>query len=138
MSGPQASSSRSGWGLIHIRGVQTGGRFSLVELTAPPGDMPPLHVHRRDDETFYVLGGELTLHVGDRVVRAGPGTCVHAPRDVPHTYQVTSTEPARWLVVSSPAGFEELVEQMGRRPNKELLADYGIDVLGPPGTMPTR
>ena len=128
----------SGWYLAHVRGTHTHDRFALTEITAPAGDMPPLHVHRRDDETFYVLDGELTLYVGDDVVTAGSGICVHAPRNVPHTYEVTSPGTARWLIVSSPAGFEALLERMGTTPPERLFVEHGIEVLGPPGTRPGR
>jgi quercetin dioxygenase-like cupin family protein len=127
----------TGWYLAHVRGTHTNDRFALTEMLAPPGDMAPLHVHRRDDETFYVLDGELTLYVGDDVITADRGVCVHAPRNVPHTYEVTSTASARWLIISSPAGFEALIERMGTMPAERLFVDHGIEVLGPPGTLPT-
>jgi mannose-6-phosphate isomerase-like protein (cupin superfamily) len=41
---------------------QTGGRFSLVEQLARRGMATPLHVHREDDESFYVIEGELTVY----------------------------------------------------------------------------
>ena len=126
----------SGWYLAHIQGVHTNDRFALTEVVAPAGDMAPLHVHRRDDETFYVLDGEVTLYIGEDVIAAGPGVCVHAPRNVAHTYEVTSAGSARWLIVSSPAGFEALIDNMGSLPAERLFVDYGIEVLGPPGALP--
>jgi quercetin dioxygenase-like cupin family protein len=126
----------SGWYLAHMRGSHTNDRFALSEVIAPGGDMPPLHIHRRDDETYYVLDGELTLYIGDDVITAGPGVCVHAPRNIAHTYEVTSGGSARWLIVSSPAGFETLIERMGTMPAERLFVEYGIEVLGPPGALP--
>jgi quercetin dioxygenase-like cupin family protein len=52
---------------VHVRGEDTGGRYGAVEYEAPPGHQPPPHVHRDDDEGFYVIEGELTLWVGDAV-----------------------------------------------------------------------
>ena len=90
---------------VHIDGDQSGGAYSLSEVWGPKGDMPPLHVHHRDDEAFYVLDGELRLFIGDQqtVVRAGQAAL--APKGIPHVYRVES-DGARWLVVTSPAGFE--------------------------------
>ena len=70
---------------IPISGAATDGAFALLEVSGPPGDQPPLHVHHDHDEGFYVLEGELTLWVGDavHVLRAGEGML--APRGVPHT-----------------------------------------------------
>jgi mannose-6-phosphate isomerase-like protein (cupin superfamily) len=48
---------------IHVDGATSGGALALLDERGRRGNMPPLHVHRRDDETFYVLEGELTLFV---------------------------------------------------------------------------
>jgi quercetin dioxygenase-like cupin family protein len=132
---------------VHISGAETGGAFALLEASGPPGDQPPLHVHHHDDEGFYVLDGELTLWVGDavHVLRAGEGML--APRGVPHTLRVGDSE-ARWLVTSSPAGFEGFVRAIGTpapataMPDPEELARvaavYGIEILGPPGMLPAE
>jgi|SRR5918996_6251607 mannose-6-phosphate isomerase-like protein (cupin superfamily) len=137
---------------VHVPGEDTGGAFSLSELRAAEGSMPPLHVHHRDDETFYVLEGELRLFAGDRELVVSAGRAAVAPRGTPHTYRVESAE-ARFLVVNSPAGFEQFVAAMGDpaaqhalppsdRPTDpaalaQAAAEYGIEVLGPPGMLPT-
>lgn len=126
----------AGWYVAHVRGHDTNERFALVEVSAGPGDMPPLHVHRRDDETFYVLEGGLTVWVGSDVIEVGPGMCVHLPRNIPHTYRTAPQHSTRWLVASSPAGFETVIEQMETQPVGQLFVDHGIEVLGPPGTTP--
>jgi mannose-6-phosphate isomerase-like protein (cupin superfamily) len=136
---------------IKVRGSETNDAWSMHEVTCPGGDMPPLHVHHRDDEAFYVLVGELTLFVGDRKLQLGAGDCAVAPRGVPHTYRVES-DGARVLVVNSPAGFERFVAEAGVPAEAETLppgppaisperlaeiaAGYGIEILGPPGTLP--
>ena len=129
---------------VHLTGKETAGTLSVVEATGPAGPAAPLHVHRREDETFYVLEGELTLLIGERVHRAGAGSLVYAPRDVAHTFTVDSPT-ARWLVVSTPSDFEEFVACLGSSadaaeapaaPDPERLAavaaSFGIDILGPP------
>jgi mannose-6-phosphate isomerase-like protein (cupin superfamily) len=134
---------------IHVRGDEAGG-LGLVEITGAPGDMPPLHVHHRDDEVFYVLEGELELHAGDTSVLLGPGEAFVAPRGVPHVYRVASPTPARWLGLST-AGFEAFVEAASDpAPRAELppagapdlprimaaAAAADIELLAPPGTFP--
>lgn len=136
---------------VHIDGEQSAGAYSLVEHSARRHDMPPLHVHHRDDETFYVIEGEMTLFVGDRKIALGKGEAALAPRGVPHVYRVES-EQARWLVISTPAGFEQFVRAAAEpAPSDELpppgrpfdpgalaqvAAEYGIEILGPPGKLP--
>jgi quercetin dioxygenase-like cupin family protein len=98
---------------IHIGGESTGGAYGLVECLAPSGYMPPPHVHEDVAEGILVLEGELTVHTATGPHRLGAGVSLHAPASEPHTIEVTSAEPCRWLVVSSLAGFEEFVRAFG-------------------------
>jgi uncharacterized cupin superfamily protein len=107
----------------------------------PPGHMPPLHVHHAEDEGFYVLEGEVTLFLPGEAVVCRPGDFVLAPRGVPHAYRV-GDRPARWLVTSTPAGFERFVADVAALgdPDPESLgrvaAEHDIEILGPPGDLP--
>lgn len=86
-------------------GEDTEGRFALIEAVGRKGNAPPPHTHRREDEIFYVLEGELAVSVGDRTIQAVPGTMVFLPRNVQHSFTIES-EQARMLVLLTPAGFE--------------------------------
>ena len=66
---------------------ETGGQFGLVESLSPKGTEPPRHIHSWEDETFYVLEGEITFYIGDKTYAAHHGAFVSAPRGVPHSYQ---------------------------------------------------
>jgi quercetin dioxygenase-like cupin family protein len=132
---------------IHIDGDTSGGGFALLEMCGPRGDMPPLHVHERDDETFYVIDGELSLFVGGQQLILGAGQAALAPRAVPHAYRVESEE-ARWLLITTPAGLDSFVRDVaepapadelppaGRPQDPAVLAQaaakVGIEILGPP------
>ena len=120
----------------------TRGKYGLVDMIeVAAGDMPPLHVHHTHDEGFLLLEGELSLFLPDREITLRPGEFVLAPRGIPHTYQVGDS-PARWLVLSTPPAFEQFVEDVAvlDEVTPEALtatgAVYGIEILGPPRTMP--
>ena len=130
----------------------TEGRVTVIEHRAPQGAGSPLHVHRNEDEWFYVTEGALTFWVGGRVIDAPAGSFVYGPRGVSHTFTVTSPE-GRFLLVAEPAGFEGFMRALAepaqaltlppatsRPPDPErmmaIAADYGIEILGPPG-IPT-
>jgi quercetin dioxygenase-like cupin family protein len=120
----------------------TDGKYGLVDMIeVAAGDMPPLHVHHTHDEGFLLLEGELSLFLPDGEISLRPGQFALAPREIPHTYRVGES-PARWLVLSTPAGFERLVEDVAAADDvtPEALAaagnEHGIEILGPPGTMP--
>jgi mannose-6-phosphate isomerase-like protein (cupin superfamily) len=126
-------------------------RSSLIEAEARRGNMPPLYVHRDEDEWFYVLAGRLSLYTPAGASELGPGDAVLGPRGVPHTYRVES-ETARWLVGTNGGGFAAFVEATSvpaeddgyapaeRMPAPEMLAAEaaarGIEILGPPGLLP--
>jgi quercetin dioxygenase-like cupin family protein len=97
---------------VLLRSEESGGVVSMVETASPVGFAgPPLHIHDFD-EAFYVLEGELTFQLEDRLFTAGPGELAFAPRNVPHTYANRSGAPARVLIVCTPAGFERYFARM--------------------------
>jgi quercetin dioxygenase-like cupin family protein len=106
--------------LVHVRvsREEGEGRLSVLEMTAPRGSMPPLHVHS-EDETCYVLEGALTIFAGDRVERLTPGDSLLAPRGVPHTY-VAESEGTRMLVVTE-GEYERFVRAVGRPAEQDTL-----------------
>src|SRR5215469_4729346 len=64
----------SGWLVTFLAtGQDTLGQFALQEQVGRKGNVPPPHIHHREDETFYVLEGEMTFSIGDRTVKATPG-----------------------------------------------------------------
>ena len=63
-------------------GENTGGRLTVYEILFPADSGPPLHVHEREDEAFYVLEGGLSVRMGDEEFEASPGSFVFQPRGV--------------------------------------------------------
>ena len=130
--------------------AQTGGRVAVIHHDGPKDAGSPLHVHHRENEWFYVLDGELTVWVGGQVIRAPAGSFVFGPQDTPHTFTVSSPGGARFLLVTEPAGFEGFMRTCAEpahsltlppppsappdpRQLTAIAAEYGIDILGPPG-----
>jgi quercetin dioxygenase-like cupin family protein len=97
---------------VRVSGAQTGGAFALADHLARRGNASPVHVHDRDDETFFVLDGELRVFAGEEEHAAGPGTVAVLPRRLRHAYVVTSAT-ARFLTLHTPAGFEQFAAEAG-------------------------
>lgn len=125
----------------------TGGGFGLLEAQLAPGFSPPLHVHRAEDESFYVLEGELTMRCGDRMFAAPAGAFVFLPRGVPHSFVVEGDRPARMLTLLTPGGGEGFFIDGGRPAEgdglppaapldiealKRVSSRYKADIVGPP------
>ena len=102
---------------------------SMFDWTLPSGFSTGLHVHRIQEETFYVLEGECEWKVGDQKIRATPGTYLFIPPGVPHDIANASGRPARVLMTVSPPGheryFEELVKLVSHSspPDTKLIAE---------------
>jgi mannose-6-phosphate isomerase-like protein (cupin superfamily) len=96
---------------VKASAADTGGRYTLLEITAPPGLQTPLHVHYREDEGFYVLDGTVTILVGEETVELGPGQHAFGPRDIPHRFTV-GPDGARMIWVLTPGSFEDFVEEV--------------------------
>jgi quercetin dioxygenase-like cupin family protein len=102
---------------------QTAGTFALMESVFARGAEPPPHVHHREDESFFVLEGDLSVRVGDDTFSAGPGSFVFCPRDVPHLLTLHS-EQARTLTLLTPGGLESFFVELGEpAPGVRTLPD---------------
>jgi len=138
---------------VKASGQSTGGGFSLTEAIIPPGYSPPTHVHRREDESFYVLEGELTVKCGDDTFPATAGTFVTLPRDVPHGFVVEGDTPVRMLNLMTPGGGEQFFVEAGRpaladglppegpldiEGLKKASVKYESELVGPPMTARAR
>jgi len=150
-----ADEGRSFWLVTDLHtfkvvGKDTGGAFALSELTAYTQFAPPPHIHRNEDESYYVLEGEFEFVDDGHAFTAGPGTLVHLPRGRLHVHRNAGDTPARALVLVTPAGVEKFVEEAGepaKDPSSvppppemqelqvivEKAQKYGIEVPPPPG-----
>lgn len=98
---------------VKASGDESGGAFSLIEAHYPPGFAPPSHVHHREDESFYVLEGEVTFTCGARMWTAGPGAFAVLPRGVEHGFTISEAAPAKMLQMSSAPGLERFFRDAG-------------------------
>lgn len=97
-------SYQGGFFKVLLAPEQTGGSMALVDMTLPKGVEPPVHMHSREDETFYLLEGAMSFHIGDSLIKAAVGEAVFAPRQVPHHFVIES-ESARFLTLITPGQF---------------------------------
>jgi quercetin dioxygenase-like cupin family protein len=137
-----------GFDTIRLTGEQTGGALGVTETEETRGAGPPLHVHSREDETYYVVEGSFTFFIGDETIAATSGSLVFAPRGIPHTYRIDSPT-GRYLCLIVPAGWERFFAAAGlpaAEPNfsppdeedfdriGDIAAQSGVSILGPPRT----
>jgi quercetin dioxygenase-like cupin family protein len=89
----------------------TGGRFSLIELNLVKGLEPPRHMHTNEDESFYVLEGEIRFFTGEEQHDIKTHEFLHIPRGIPHHFKLVS-DTAKVLMHLTPGGLEEMFIEM--------------------------
>ncbi len=130
-------------------GEQTGGAYSLFEVTTQPGGGVLPHVQHREDESFYVLEGGYEFLVEARTIRAGAGFLLYVPKGNLHTYKNVGEGVGRMLVSQTPGGlYEHFFEEVGKPVDDEagplvfedqpdvgriveVAAKYGIEIPVP-------
>ncbi|HET7550679.1 MAG TPA: quercetin 2,3-dioxygenase [Gemmatimonadaceae bacterium] len=133
--------------VLKATAASTNGAYGLLESWVRAGASPPLHVHHREDETFWILEGSVTVRCGEETFEAGAGSYVFLPRGVPHTFRVNGEAPAHMLTMLSPGGGEAFFVEGGRPaesatfppPSAPDLArlervahEFGSEFVGPP------
>jgi quercetin 2,3-dioxygenase len=114
---------------------QTGGAFGVWRYQIPPGEGPPLHIHRGEDEFFYVLSGTFDFRLGERVSRAPAGSFVFIRRDAVHTWTNVGPEPGVLIGGVTPAGFEGYFmawKDADENSLRALETEHNMEVVGPP------
>ena len=127
---------------VRAKAETTNGAFGLVEhWEVQPGFASPYHTHHREDESFYIVQGEVAFVIDGQWHRVGAGGFVFGPREIPHGFKVVGDQPAQMLLQATPGGFEQFVIELGQPladpvgppdiPRMiETAARYGIDILG--------
>lgn len=111
-----AGTGRTYWGpgdlyTFLVTGEESGGAYFAMEALVPPGGGPPPHIHRREDETFYVIDGRITFRLGDEIVTGGPGDFVNVPRGSVHCFRNDGEGVARMILTFTPSGMERFFEE---------------------------
>jgi mannose-6-phosphate isomerase-like protein (cupin superfamily) len=94
-------------------GEETNGTYAVFEALVGPGGGPPPHVHRREEEGFYILDGEITFTIDGQQVVATAGMFANVPVGTPHSFRNESQRPARMLISLAPAGLEKMFFEIG-------------------------
>ena len=104
-------------------GKDTGGRYATWYAIVPPGGGPPPHIHSREEESFFILDGQITFQVGDQRLVATAGMFANMPIGQLHSFKNETDQPARMIISVAPAGLEEMFIEVGQQ-------------LSPDGTIP--
>jgi quercetin dioxygenase-like cupin family protein len=131
---------------MKARPDDTGGSVSVIDVILPPGKATPLHAHPHAEESFYLVDGDIVLHVDGTDHQLAKGATYTIRRGTPHAFAVASSG-AHLVVSFTPGGDEQFFVEAGEpAPRRELppptepdLEKYrkaaertGLILLGPP------
>jgi mannose-6-phosphate isomerase-like protein (cupin superfamily) len=127
---------------VKISSRDSGGAYSMMEQFYPPNGGPPLHLHHREDEWWYILEGSFVFEIDGERVYAGAGDTVFGPRGRRHTLQNIGSTRGKTLVTVVPGGLDKFFRELsaavppGASPDpaviQPIFAKYGLELLGPP------
>ena len=117
------------------------GRHAIVEIVSEPNTGPPRHIHQEEDEMFYILSGVLECWVEGETLIKSAGQTAFVARGLDHTYRVVSDQPARFLTIHNPGGFDNFISDIVKNDYQipgdmaaivETAARYNCVFTGPP------
>jgi mannose-6-phosphate isomerase-like protein (cupin superfamily) len=121
-----------------ISSQQTAGAYTVLEFILNPQGGPPLHVHHREDELFYVVEGQCTVGTKEQSQQSSAGTLVRFPKGTPHFFHNESSVPCKLLITAIPGGldyyFAEIAAALAANQPDNISAinqKYQIDFLPP-------
>lgn len=128
---------------LKVSSRDTGGDLCIYDTTRESKGGPALHRHHFQDEWFYVIRGEFVARVGDDTLSLHAGDSAFAPRKIPHTFAKIDEGEGQMLILFQPAGsiedfftrmsaFGKEIPKNQESVMKQLWADHGMEVLGPP------
>jgi quercetin dioxygenase-like cupin family protein len=94
-----------------VTGAESGGEYFAMEAIVPPGGGPPPHIHRNEDETFYIVEGECDFLLGEETITGGAGDFVSVPRGTVHRFHNAGSTLTRMILTFTPAGIEHFFEE---------------------------
>src|SRR5450631_4266736 len=125
--------------LFKVAPSDTGGNLFVIEHAHLIKGGPPLHLHVRQEEYFFVMEGEVLFQIGDSRKLLHPGDSILGPRGIPHTFSSVGETPGRMLITFTPAGKMEAFLRATAVPNPPkqdaaFFRDYEMELVGPPLT----
>jgi quercetin 2,3-dioxygenase len=124
---------------VKVLADDTDGRLAVFEYHGRVRGGPPLHLHKDQDEIYFIREGRWIFVVGGETHHLGPGDTIFLPRGLPHSFAQTSEE-GRLVFMFTPAGtmagFFEAIARFNGPPEpaveKAVFARHGMEVVGPP------
>ncbi|HLO86622.1 MAG TPA: cupin domain-containing protein [Nostocaceae cyanobacterium] len=105
---------------IKATSEDTLGAYALLEIILQPQGGAPLHIHEHENESFYILEGEIEFQIENEVMIGTPGSFIHLPKGKLHSFANKTTTPAKTLAWITPGGLEKFIAEAGTKVDNNL------------------
>ncbi|WP_440880551.1 cupin domain-containing protein [Tenacibaculum sp. C7A-26P2] len=123
------------WNVLGVKIVgkilssQTNDEYSVIISETPPNQGPPLHVHKNEDELFYILKGNYVFNCGSEKIEAKEGDFIKLPRGIPHTFVNMDSVVGITMNTITPGGFENFFNEISKESKENKLTKNKIDSI---------
>jgi mannose-6-phosphate isomerase-like protein (cupin superfamily) len=121
--------------MVRLSSRDTGGGFTIIESICTPGACVPMHYHEKEEEHFVIVEGTVRFVRDGHTIDASAGMSITMPKGSKHAWRNISNKAARMLIILTPGGFEQLLDDVIGVPLEkrgDVAARHGIFVVGPP------
>jgi len=100
---------------VLVPGNQTQNKYSIIEITFPPGEETeiPLHKHGNEALAIQVIEGNFSFRYGKKTLEGNKDTLLRFERDTSHSYMKIGKDQGKLLVTYTPAGLENFFREIG-------------------------
>lgn len=126
---------------IKLKSASSSNRMAVMVVEVPPGGFVPPHTHAKEEESYFMLEGTMTMQLGDQEWMIESGDFVHVPAKIIHGYSNPSEQSIRFLAWSVGGAVDEFFTEMSENirtvPDDlakmpAIFEKYGIHMIDPP------
>jgi mannose-6-phosphate isomerase-like protein (cupin superfamily) len=114
---------------ILVSGNQTQNKYSIIEITFPPGEESeiPLHKHGNEALVMHVIEGSFSFRYGKETLEGNKNTVLRFEKDKSHSYRKIGKEQGKLLVTYTPAGLENFFRELGTSTIEDIQKSIQFD-----------
>lgn len=105
---------------VKVKSEDTGGAYGFLEVILQPQGGAPAHTHSKENESFYILEGELEFQIEEQTIVGTPGSFIHIPIGKLHSFTNKTETPVKVLILLTPGGLEEFFAEFGTKVESPL------------------
>jgi mannose-6-phosphate isomerase-like protein (cupin superfamily) len=97
---------------LKLRSADSQNAMAVMHIDLPAGSFVPPHSHGKEEEGYFVLSGELLMHLDGKEVPVAAGDFIHVPSGHLHGYRNPHAAPCRMLAWTVGGAMDQFFTDM--------------------------